>query len=235
MRYASLCILASWVLCFSVTGCIKKKSNNQNPSVRYGGKVDVVRSTSKGNPVTITNPFGLNPGDKLYATFRTSMGDMVAELEWEKAPKTVENFVGLAEGTKEWTNPRTREKSKTPFYNGTVFHRVIPEFMIQGGDPLGTGIGGPGYNFADEFHPSLRHNAPGILSMANAGPHTNGSQFFITEVPTPFLDNRHSVFGKIIQNLELVGQIARVQRDSRDKPLQDVVIEQIIIGRKIPG
>lgn len=142
------------------------------------------------------------------------MGDMLVELYSDKAPKTVENFVTLAE---------------KGFYNGTIFHRVIPDFMIQGGDPEGTGRGGPGYKFADEFHPELKHNAPGILSMANAGPNTNGSQFFITEIPTPFLDNRHTVFGKVIENLALVPKIARVQRDRQDKPLEDIVLLEVVI------
>ncbi len=154
---------------------------------------------------------------KYTATFKTNMGTMTAELFGDKAPKTVENFVKLAQ---------------KGFYNGTIFHRVIPEFMIQGGDPEGTGRGGPGYKFDDEFHPELRHNTPGILSMANAGPNTNGSQFFITEVPTPYLDNRHAVFGKITENLELVSQIARVKRDPRDRPLHDVVIESLEISEQ---
>lgn len=151
---------------------------------------------------------------KKTAIFKTSMGDMTLELYADKAPKTVENFVKLAE---------------KGFYNGTIFHRVIPEFMIQGGDPEGTGRGGPGYKFADEFHPDLKHNAPGILSMANAGPNTNGSQFFITEIPTPFLDNRHAVFGKVIENYDLVPKIARVPRDRQDRPHEDVVINEIVI------
>ena len=122
--------------------------------------------------------------EPLYATLKTSMGIIVVRLYDDKAPKTVENFVGLATGTKEWTDPKTGEKVKRPLYNGTIFHRVIPGFMIQGGDPLGRGTGGPGYRFADEFSPDLRHNKAGILSMANAGPNTNGSQFFITHGAT---------------------------------------------------
>ena len=117
------------------------------------------------------------------------------------APKTVANFTGLAEGTIEWTDPRTRQKSKTPYYNGTVFHRVIAGFMIQGGDPLGQGTGGPGYQFADEFHPKAKHTKAGILSMANAGPNTNGGQFFITLAETSWLDNKHTVFGEVVTGL----------------------------------
>jgi peptidyl-prolyl cis-trans isomerase A (cyclophilin A) len=176
---------------------------------------------------------GLKPGQKLFATLKTSMGDMVVELYWDRAPATVANFVALAEGTKEWTDPRTQQKTKRPLYNGTVFHRVIPDFMVQGGDPLGNGTGGPGYKFADEFHPSLKHDKPGTLSMANSGPGTNGSQFFITEKPTPWLDNRHSIFGSVVENVELVGKMARVPT-ARDKPAKDVVLTQVLIGRGQP-
>jgi len=129
-----------------------------------------------------------------YAVFDTTEGSFTVRLFEKEVPKTVANFVGLAEGTKEWRDPSTGEKKTGPYYDGIIFHRVISGFMIQGGDRLGTGTGGPGYNFGDEFHPSLRHSRPGILSMANAGPNTNGSQFFITLGPTPHLDNRHSVF-----------------------------------------
>jgi peptidyl-prolyl cis-trans isomerase A (cyclophilin A) len=142
--------------------------------------------------------------DETYATFKTSLGDIVVKLFPEKAPKTVENFVGLAEGTKEWKDPRSGQMVKKPLYDGTVFHRVIPQFMIQGGDPLGNGTGGPGYKFADEFHKELKHGGPGVLSMANSGPNTNGSQFFITHVPTPWLDNKHSIFGQVIEDTQKV-------------------------------
>ncbi len=170
----------------------------------------------------------------LYATFKTSMGDIVVRLFEDKAPKTVENFVGLATGTKEWTDPKTSAKVKRPLYNGTIFHRVIPGFMIQGGDPLGRGTGGPGYKFADEFHPELRHNKAGILSMANAGPNTNGSQFFITHVPTPHLDNRHSVFGEVVQGQEVVVAIGNAPRGPGDRPQKDVVLNEVVITRGKP-
>ncbi len=147
--------------------------------------------------------------EDLYATFKTSLGDIVVKLLPEKAPNTVENFVALAEGTKEWTDPKTGQKVKRPLYDGTVFHRVIPDFMIQGGDPLGTGTGGPGYRFADEIGPDNRFDRPGKLAMANAGPNTNGSQFFITEVPTPHLDRGHTIFGEAVKGQELVAKIAR--------------------------
>jgi peptidyl-prolyl cis-trans isomerase A (cyclophilin A) len=143
----------------------------------------------------------------------------------------VANFVGLANGTREWMDPRSGEKVKRPLYNGTIFHRVIPGFMIQGGDPLGNGTGGPGYRFEDEFHPDLRHNKAGILSMANAGPNTNGSQFFITHQPTPNLDGRHSVFGEVVKGQEVVIAIGAVPRDPRDRPTKDVVLKEIVITR----
>jgi peptidyl-prolyl cis-trans isomerase A (cyclophilin A) len=146
--------------------------------------------------------------EEIYATFKTSMGDIVVKLFPEKAPKTVENFLGLAEGNKEWTDPKG-QKVRTPLYDGTVFHRVIPDFMIQGGDPLGNGTGGPGYRFADEIGPGNKFDRPGLLAMANAGPNTNGSQFFITEVPTPWLDKGHTIFGEAVKGKELVAKIAR--------------------------
>jgi len=146
--------------------------------------------------------------DQIHATFQTSAGDIVLRLLPEKAPKTVENFLGLAEGTLEWADPRGGQKVKRPLYDGTIFHRVIPEFMIQGGDPLGNGTGGPGYRFADEIGPDNRFDRPGLLAMANAGPNTNGSQFFITEVPTPHLDRGHTIFGEVVKGLELIAKIA---------------------------
>jgi peptidyl-prolyl cis-trans isomerase A (cyclophilin A) len=148
--------------------------------------------------------------EKLYATFKTSAGDIVVKLLPEKAPVTVENFVGLAEGSKEWTDPKTSQKVKKPLYDGTIFHRVIPDFMIQGGDPLGTGTGGPGYRFADEIGPDNKFDKPGLLAMANAGPGTNGSQFFITEVPTPHLNRGHTIFGEVVKGGDLVPKIARL-------------------------
>ena len=169
--------------------------------------------------------------EPLYATLKTNMGVIVIRLFDDKAPKTVENFVGLATGTKEWTDPRSGQKVKQPLYNGTIFHRVIPGFMIQGGDPLGRGTGGPGYRFADEFHPELRHNKAGILSMANAGPNTNGSQFFITLAPTPHLDNRHSVFGEVVQGQEVVVAIGNAPRGANDRPVKDAVVQEVVISR----
>jgi peptidyl-prolyl cis-trans isomerase A (cyclophilin A) len=167
----------------------------------------------------------------VYATLKTNMGDIVIQLFEDKAPKTVANFIDLATGAKEWTDPKTKEKVKRPLYNGTIFHRVIPGFMIQGGDPLGNGTGGPGYRFEDEFNPDLKHSKSGILSMANAGPNTNGSQFFITHKATPWLDGKHSVFGEVVKGQEVVDAIANVPRDFRDRPLKDVVIKEIVISR----
>jgi peptidyl-prolyl cis-trans isomerase A (cyclophilin A) len=180
---------------------------------------------------------GLSIDEKLYATFKTNKGTMVAELFWKKVPNTVLNFVRLAEGKKEWTDPKTGKITKRPLYNRTIFHRVIPKFMIQGGDPVGSGLGGPGYTFADEFHPSLKHSSAGILSMANRGADTNGSQFFITAAPTPHLDQRHSIFGKLNLGLEVVHQIAAVEKagpSQKTRPKKNVVLQQLRIGRGKP-
>jgi peptidyl-prolyl cis-trans isomerase A (cyclophilin A) len=166
--------------------------------------------------------------DPIFATFHTSAGDIVVKLLPEKAPKTVENFLGLAEGTREWTDPRTRQPSKKPLYDGTVFHRVIPDFMIQGGDPLGTGTGGPGYKFADEIGPENKFDRPGLLAMANAGPNTNGSQFFITEVPTPHLNRGHTIFGDVVKGGELIPKITRMGNSKVE--LKKVVITRGPVG-----
>lgn len=162
--------------------------------------------------------------DRLTATFKTNMGDFKIELYAKECPETVWNFVNLAEG-------RQEGKKDGPYYNGLVFHRIIDGFMIQGGCPDGTGMGGPGYKFADEFHPELRHDSEGILSMANAGPGTNGSQFFITLAPTPHLDNRHSVFGKVIEGMDTVKEIGGVQTGPMDRPNHDVMIESVTVER----
>jgi peptidyl-prolyl cis-trans isomerase A (cyclophilin A) len=184
--------------------------------------------------IDVSYGFAAETTDKkgpLYATLKTTMGDIVIQLFDDKAPKTVANFVGLATGTREWTDPKTQEKVKRPLYNGTIFHRVIPGFMIQGGDPLGNGTGGPGYRFEDEFNPDLRHTKGGILSMANAGPNTNGSQFFITLAPTLHLDNRHSVFGAVVKGEEVVIAIGNVPRNPKDRPIKDVVLKEVVITR----
>jgi peptidyl-prolyl cis-trans isomerase A (cyclophilin A) len=166
-----------------------------------------------------------------YAEFATTEGSFTVRLFEKEAPNTVANFVGLVEGTKEWRDPSTGEKKSGPYYDGIIFHRVISGFMIQGGDRLGTGTGGPGYNFGDEFHPSLRHSRAGILSMANAGPNTNGSQFFITLAPTPHLDNRHSVFGEVVEGLDVVKKIGAVPTGRQDRPVKPVVMNHVTIKR----
>ncbi len=167
----------------------------------------------------------------LYAHFDTTEGRFTARLFEQEAPRTVANFAGLAEGSKEFKDPASGKMVKRPFYNGIVFHRVIDGFMIQGGDPLGQGYGGPGYNFADEFHASLRHTREGLLSMANAGPNTNGSQFFITLAPTPHLDNRHSIFGEIVEGMDVVKKIGKVPTDRNDRPVKPVVMNTVTIER----
>lgn len=167
-----------------------------------------------------------------YAQFITSEGNFTARLFDQEAPKTVENFVGLAQGTKQWTDPRTSQKVTKPYYDGVIFHRVIDGFMIQSGDPLGQGIGGPGYTFNDEFHPKLRHNKAGILSMANRGPNTNGGQFFITLGPTPHLDDRHSVFGEVTDGMDVVRKIGSTPTGAQDRPLKPIVIQTVTIDRR---
>jgi peptidyl-prolyl cis-trans isomerase A (cyclophilin A) len=165
----------------------------------------------------------------LYAKFETTEGNFTVRLFPEDAPKTVENFVGLAKGEKEFTDPKTRAKVKRPLYNGLVFHRVIPEFMVQGGDPLGNGTGGPGYQFEDEFGSSRTFDKPGILAMANAGPNTNGSQFFITVAKTPWLNKRHTIFGEVVEGYDVVEKISKLDRDGNDRPVVPVLMNKVVI------
>ncbi len=160
------------------------------------------------------------------------LGQVKIKLFEKEAPKTVENFAGLITGAKEWTDPKTNKKQKTPFYDGLKFHRVIPDFMIQGGCPLGEGFGGPGYQFKDEFGAGLKHSKPGILSMANSGPNTNGSQFFITVKPTPWLDGKHAIFGEVVSGMDIVEKISQAPRDARDKPLDPVIMKKVEIVRE---
>ncbi len=169
--------------------------------------------------------------ETLTATLRTNQGQVVIRLFPDHAPKTVRNFVELAEGGRQWTDPRTGRPTTDKLYDGTVFHRVIPDFMVQGGDPLGSGRGGPGYKFADEIHPDLAFDRPYLLAMANAGPGTNGSQFFITVVPTPWLNGKHTIFGEVIEGADVVDLITRVKTGSQDKPVEDVTIESVTVER----
>ena len=169
----------------------------------------------------------------MYAHFTTSEGNFTARLFDAETPATVANFTGLADGSKEWTDPRSGRKVKQPYFNGTVFHRVIDGFMIQGGDPLGQGTGGPGYTFADEFHPKLKHDKAGILSMANRGPNTNGGQFFITLAATPWLDNKHSVFGEVTDGMDVVKKIGTTATSKPgDRPVKPITVESVTIERK---
>ncbi len=167
-----------------------------------------------------------------YALFETSEGTIVCRLFEKDAPKTVANFVELSEGKREWTHPTTRKKSTSPLYDGTIFHRVIPGFMIQGGDPQGTGMGGPGYQFEDETKGSPhKFDKPGKLAMANAGPNTNGSQFFITVANTDWLTGKHTIFGEVVEGYEVVEKIAKVARNRQDRPNKDVVVKSVKIER----
>jgi peptidyl-prolyl cis-trans isomerase A (cyclophilin A) len=168
---------------------------------------------------------------ELTATLQTSEGDIEIELYDEKVPNTVENFVGLATGEKEWEDPETGETKTTPLYDDIPVHRVIDDFMVQMGDPTGTGKGGPGYTFDDEFHPELRHDEAGIVSMANRGPNTNGSQFFITLGAQPHLDDKHAVFGKVIDGMDVVEEIGSAPTDRQDKPKSEILLESVEIHR----
>ncbi len=175
--------------------------------------------------------------EELYATIKTNQGDIEVQLFPDHAPKTVRNFVELAEGGREWTDPRTKKQTTEPLYDGTKLHRVISNFMIQGGDPLGTGTGGPGYQFKDEIHPELTFNRPYLLAMANAGPGTNGSQFFVTVAATSWLTGKHTIFGEVssADGRKVVDTIAALPTDEQDRPQQDVVVESISVERRTTG
>ncbi len=173
-------------------------------------------------------------GKDLYATFQTSMGTIVVKLFTADAPKTVENFVGLATGAKGWKDPNSgQQQDNKPLYDGTLFHRVIPNFMIQGGDPLGTGTGGPGYKFEDEFQSGKTFDKPGILAMANSGPNTNGSQFFITEVPTPHLNNHHTIFGEVVKGMDIVIAITHAPAPGT-RPNPPITLTKLTISEQAP-
>ena len=168
---------------------------------------------------------------ELTATLHTTEGDIEVELFDERASRAVENFVGLATGEQEWEDPKTGETRTDPLYDGVLFHRIIDGFMIQTGDPTGTGRGGPGYTFDDEFHPELRHDGAGILSMANHGPDTNGSQFFITLDAQPHLDDKHAVFGSVTDGMDVVEAIGNAPTDGNDKPTSEIRLESVTVNR----
>jgi peptidyl-prolyl cis-trans isomerase A (cyclophilin A) len=176
-----------------------------------------------------------NQTENVYAVLETSLGKIVCQLYPEQAPLTVKNFVGLSKGEQPWLDPQSKEIVKKPLYNETIFHRVIPDFMIQGGDPLGNGMGGPGYKFDDEFSDDLQFDQVGRLAMANSGPRTNGSQFFITVAETPWLNNRHTIFGQVVSGMEIVEKISLVERDGNDRPKKEVVLKNVTITDKLPG
>ena len=210
-------IIFSVVLAVVLAGTVfYMQSKSSQKSTNQGGTVSNEQDTYA--------QFEITQGDK-------NLGTIKIKLFRQSAPKTVENFVGLIEGTKEFIDPQTRKPVTRPFYDGLTFHRVIDGFMIQGGCPLGNGTGGPGYNFSDEFSPNLKHSQEGILSMANSGPNTNGSQFFITLAPTPHLDNRHSVFGEVVEGMDLVRSIGKTPTGARDVPQTPVIIKKASVIR----
>lgn len=225
------------VLMVNLTGCkkametskgqqeIKKSETSENIEKREAG-TDMKTEEDKQDKLEIGT----------YAVMSVKhgvekLGDIVIKLYPEKTPITVQNFVELAEGTKEFVDMKTGEKKKGRYYDGLIFHRVIPNFMIQGGDPSGTGRGGPGYKFQDEIVADLKFDSPGILAMANAGPNTNGSQFFITLAPTPWLNSKHTIFGKVVEGQDIINKISVVPTAAGDKPVQPVVMEKVTIKR----
>ncbi len=210
----------SFIALLLFAGCSSTGSNSKTPansavSTDQTAAAETLKAEAPAAQKTVTETQTAQQEEGIVKIkIETTMGDIYADLYEKEAPKTVENFVKLA---------------KKGFYDGIIFHRVIPQFMLQTGDPTGTGMGGPGYSFDDEFSPNLRHDKPGVLSMANSGPNTNGSQFFITQVPTPWLDNRHSVFGQVTKGMDVVNSIAAVPRDGRDKPLTEISMKKVTV------
>ena len=248
-------ILATGLLLLALTACTKEKEKEATPAKPPPPPVAAVTpsdaTSQPGNapaiPTPPPEPAAAPPaaeltgwqkdamaGKELYATLETSEGTIVVKLFSKDAPKTVANFVGLASGQKEWKDPATLQMTKKPLYDGTVFHRVIPDFMIQGGDPLGQGIGGPGYTFEDEFQGGHTFDKPGILAMANRGPSTNGSQFFITVGATPWLNNHHTIFGETVKGYDVVQKISKVPAAGGNKPVTPVVVKKVTISDKQP-
>lgn len=222
-------ILWIYVLAFILTAfSFHSKAEEKAAAPANAAKVEKTEKKSKA-----TKSKEDKKGKDMIAVFETNKGTFKVKLFADKAPKTIENFVGLADGTKEWTDPKTGNKVKKPFYDGLKFHRVIPNFMIQGGDPLGTGTGGPGFRFEDEFPAGApKHDKPGMLSMANAGPNTNGSQFFVTVAATPWLDGKHTVFGEVIEGMDVVNSISTAPTGAMDRPVEDIVIKHLKIEKK---
>ncbi len=218
-------VLLSFVFAMIFTGCSEKTAKVSGDSSAMSGVKGEVTESKKGGKMTGTLPPGV------YAVFNTSKGKITFRLFDDKAPVTVANFTGLAEAKKEWT-AGTGEKKKTRFYDGLIFHRVIPNFMIQGGDPLGNGTGGPGYKFQDEFHAELKFDKPGFLAMANSGANTNGSQFFITVAPTPHLTNRHTIFGQVVEGYDVADAISKVPTGSQNRPAEPVTMKVEILRVK---
>ncbi len=239
-------ILTTVLLCLSLAAC---KDSDKKEST--GGTTPPAAAPTKpSTPPAAQAPAAAPPaeagsgewtrkvqaGQDVYATLETNQGPIVVRLFSKDAPKTVANFVGLATGEKAWTDPKTGQRVEgKPLYDGVIFHRVIPNFMIQGGDPTGTGRGDPGYRFEDEFQSGRTFDKPGLLAMANAGPGTNGSQFFITTSTPNYLNNRHTIFGEVVSGYDVVEKISNVPRDPRDKPLEPVVIQKIAMSDEAPA
>ena len=234
MNRRAILIRAGTCTAFLLAGCLGGDEPEREAMTDGGGEraedVDGTENETLADGGRDAGNGNNDDASRLTATLHTSEGDVEIELYDERAPRTVNNFVGLATGEKEWQDPETGETvDGESLYDDVLFHRVIEEFMVQTGDPTGTGRGGPGYEFDDEFHDELRHDGPGVVSMANSGPNTNGSQFFITLEATPHLDDRHSVFGQVIDGMDVVREIGSVETNANDRPLEDVALESVTV------